>query len=92
MASVQEPSSPPRAHSAAGVETEYSWSSASWPNSLTSVGLLVGRIFLSLIFISSGTMKIFHWSETEQMMATRGMVAIPFFLVAAMLFEICGGL
>lgn len=53
---------------------------------------LIGRIFLSTIFIMSGVGKIFDWSGTAGYMAAYGMPAIPLFLVAAIIFEIGGGL
>jgi putative oxidoreductase len=54
--------------------------------------LLAGRILLSMIFILSGTMKIFKWSETAGHMTSEGMIAVPFFLTMAILFEVGGGL
>lgn len=54
--------------------------------------LLVGRVLLSLIFLLSGTMKISKWSETAGQMTNEGMIAVPFFLAAAILFEVGGGL
>jgi putative oxidoreductase len=53
---------------------------------------LVGRVFLSVIFIMAGYSKIGGWEETSQYMASRGMVGIPFFLAMAILFELGGGL
>jgi len=53
--------------------------------------LLVGRLLLAPIFLLSGVMKILHWSETAEQMATHGMVAVPFFLVMAILIELGGG-
>lgn len=53
---------------------------------------LIGRILLSTIFLMSGVGKIFDWSGTVGYMAAHGMFAIPFFLVAAMVLEIGGGL
>jgi len=53
---------------------------------------LLGRILLSQIFLLSGVMKIFNWSQTAEYMASEGMVAIPFFLSMAILCEIGGGL
>ena len=46
---------------------------------------LLGRILLSLIFILSGFGKIGDWSGTASYMASKGMVAIPFFLPMAIL-------
>lgn len=53
---------------------------------------LLGRILLSLIFILSGFGKIGDWSGTASYMASQGMVAVPFFLTMAILFELGGGL
>jgi len=53
---------------------------------------VAGRILLSLIFIASGFGKIGNWSGTAQYMASKGMVAVPFFLFMAIVFEIGGGL
>jgi putative oxidoreductase len=52
---------------------------------------LVGRILLSLIFILAGIGKLTDWSGTEQYMAAHGMVAVPFFLTMAVLFELGAG-
>jgi putative oxidoreductase len=60
--------------------------------SLSSSGLLLGRILLSGIFLMSAVMKATHWSHTEETMVEKGMVAVPFFLLMAILFELCGGL
>ncbi len=53
---------------------------------------LLGRILLSLIFILSGLGKIGDWSGTASYMVAKGMVAVPFFLPLAILFELGGGL
>lgn len=53
---------------------------------------LVGRILLSLIFILSGIGKITNLSATSGYMASKGMPAVHFFLVMAILFELGGGL
>ncbi|MEI7728782.1 MAG: DoxX family protein [Verrucomicrobiota bacterium] len=53
---------------------------------------LFARILLSLIFILSGFGKIGDWSGTTKYMASKGMVAIPFFLAMAILCELGGGL
>ena len=54
--------------------------------------LLAGRVLLSFIFLSSGVMKLMHWSDTANHMTEKGMVAVPFFLGAAVLLELVGGL
>ncbi len=53
---------------------------------------LVGRIFLAHIFLISAAMKIAHPAGTQQYMATYGIPATLFFLVAASTFELVGGL
>ncbi len=52
----------------------------------------LGRILLSQIFLISGVMKIVQWSQTEAMMAKKGMPAVPLFLVGAIFCELVGGL
>lgn len=54
--------------------------------------VLVARVFLSVIFISSGVNKILGWEGTAQFMAAKGMFAVPFFLFMATLVEVGGGL
>lgn len=55
-------------------------------------GTLIGRIFLAVIFLKSGTGKIFNFSGTEQFMAAAGMPMTAFFLAAAIILELVGGL
>lgn len=52
----------------------------------------IGRVLLSLIFLLSGFSKITGWDQTAAYMASKGMFAVPFFLTAAIVFEIAGGL
>jgi putative oxidoreductase len=59
---------------------------------MENVVSLIGRILLSLIFLASGLGKISDWSGTAGYMTAKGMVAVPFFLTMAILFEIVGGL
>ncbi len=59
---------------------------------IQSVSWLVGRVLLSVIFISSGVMKILNWSETAAQMTQKGMVAVQFFLAMATIIEIGAGL
>src|SRR5437899_2108137 len=59
---------------------------------LERYGMLAGRILISQIFLISGVMKILDWSGTEETMAKQGMFWIPFFLGAATLVELGGGL
>lgn len=59
---------------------------------LTRYGPLMGRMLLSAIFLLSGFMKLMSWPATAELMAEVGMIAVPFFLSLAILFEIGGGL
>ena len=60
--------------------------------SASSVVSLIGRVLLSQIFLFSGVMKIVAWSTTAEQMEAKGMVAVPFFLAAAICVEIGAGL
>ena len=62
------------------------------PNSLEKPLVLVGRMLLTLIFVMSGVGEIFAFNDTTSQMASKGMVATPFFLVGAIAFDIVGGL
>jgi putative oxidoreductase len=53
---------------------------------------LLGRILLAQIFLLSGLNKIGAWEQTAGYMASKNMPLVPFFLVAAILFEVGGGL
>jgi putative oxidoreductase len=59
---------------------------------LFSFTMLVGRIFLSAIFISAGFDKLIHYEATAIYMASKGMTMIPLFLYTAALIEILAGL
>lgn len=54
--------------------------------------MLAGRVLVSLIFLSSGVGKIGAWDETVAMMTAEGMVAVPAFLVLAIVCELGGSL
>jgi putative oxidoreductase len=54
--------------------------------------LPIGRLLLSAIFIMSGIHKITAWSDTADSMTREGMIAVPLFLLGAVVFEIAGGL
>lgn len=58
---------------------------------LQNVTALVGRLLLSAIFVMSGFNKAMNWGQTAEHMEAEGMAVVPFFLVAAILFEILGG-
>jgi putative oxidoreductase len=53
---------------------------------------LLGRILLAQIFLLSGLNKIGAWEQTAGYMASKNLPLVPFFLVAAILFEVGGGL
>lgn len=53
---------------------------------------LLGRALLSAIFLLAGVMKLVNWNATVEHMASEGMVAVPFFLAAAVAVELGGGL
>lgn len=53
---------------------------------------LIGRILLGLIFVMSAFSKITGFEGTQQYMASKGMPATAFFLVAAIIVEALGGL
>ncbi len=61
-------------------------------NRLSSAGMLVARVFLSVIFLYSGMKKILGFSATQAYMTQHGMKMTGLFLVLAILFEIGGGL
>ena len=61
-------------------------------NTLNSILLLGGRFLLAAIFLMAGIAKVTDWSSTERMMTEHGMIGIPFFLPAAAILEIAGGL
>ncbi len=48
----------------------------------------MGRICLSLIFLTSGAMKVVNWSPTVEHMGAEGMVAATHFLGGAILVEL----
>jgi putative oxidoreductase len=52
----------------------------------------LGRLLLSAIFLMSGANKLMNWSQTADQMRGEGMVAVPFFLAGAVVFELGGGL
>jgi len=62
------------------------------PLDIVSYAVPAGRLLLSMIFIMSGVQKFMSWEQTAASMDNEGMVFVPFFLVAAALVEILGGL
>ena len=62
---------------------------------MTSYGTLIARVLLAFIFIFAGLSKISHFAGTQQYMESiwpYWMGMTPLFLVAAIAFEIFGGL
>jgi putative oxidoreductase len=59
---------------------------------LERYGPLAARFLLSQIFLVSGVMKVLDPSGTSAQMESRGLFWVPFFLVAAILVELGGGL
>lgn len=61
-------------------------------SALSSLGLLIGRICIAVIFLLSGYGKIVGFDGTAHFMAAKGMTMVPFFLTVALIVEIIGGL
>lgn len=59
---------------------------------LASLGMLIGRIALSTIFILAGLGKFMDVEGTSAYMASKGMTMVPFFLYSAAILEILAGL
>ena len=59
---------------------------------LKSLGSLIGRILLVLIFLHSGIGKIESFEGTAQFMAKYGMPYTPYFLYGAIIFELAGSI
>ena len=59
---------------------------------LKSLGSLVGRIILVLIFLNSGIHKIENFEGTAKFMAQYGMPYTSFFLFGAIIFELAGSI
>ena len=57
-----------------------------------ALAILIGRIFLALIFLNSGIGKIGNFAGTAQYMASQGMPYTTFFLVAAIFCELVGSI
>lgn len=57
-----------------------------------SIALLIARSLFAVLFIVSGLSKFIDWDQTSQFMASKGMVAIPFFQASAGILELVGGL
>ena len=61
-------------------------------STLCSLGLLLGRLCISTLFILAGVGKLLDYNGTYQYMHAKGMLAIPFFLIGAAVVEILGGI
>lgn len=59
---------------------------------IKAFAILIGRIFLVLIFLQSGISKIGNFEGTSTYMANFGMPYPNFFLVGAIVFELIGSL
>lgn len=59
---------------------------------LCSVGMLIGRLCLSAIFIAAAIGKVMDYNGTAQYMASKGMTLIPLFYIGAILIEFLAGL
>jgi putative oxidoreductase len=59
---------------------------------LKSLGILIGRILLVLIFLNSGIGKIGNFEATAQFMAKFGMTNINLFLIGAIFIELVGSI
>ena len=59
---------------------------------LKSLGCLIGRILLVLIFLNSGIGKIENFEGTGQYMAKYGMPMTSLFLFGAIVFELVGSI
>src|SRR3990167_2839573 len=59
---------------------------------LKSFIALVGRIFLSVMFIAAGAQKIMQYKAMSVMLGTMGLPASNWLLILAIVFELGGGL
>lgn len=59
---------------------------------IESSATLMGRVFLSIIFIMAGFGKIMDWSGTAGYMEAQGMPMIPLLLLGAIACEWVGGI
>ena len=53
---------------------------------------ILGRVLLGIYFLIPGIMKVTGFDGTAAYMASKGMVAIPFFLVVTIVLQIGGAL
>lgn len=60
--------------------------------STCSIGKLIGRLLLCIIFIVAGIGKFLNYNATLDYMAAQGITFTAFFLIVAAIIEILGGL
>jgi putative oxidoreductase len=58
----------------------------------SSVAALLGRIFLSIIFFSSGYNKIVGFAATQKLLEAHGLPLVQFLLVLAIFAELTGAI
>ncbi|WP_423064110.1 DoxX family protein [Candidiatus Paracoxiella cheracis] len=61
-------------------------------HALQNWGALIGRIFVSLIFIIAGIQKIVQYHAMAGMLAQMGLPSSQWLLILAIIFELGGGL
>jgi len=61
-------------------------------NSLQAVRALLGRLLLSVIFVTSAISKSFEWAGNVEYMASKHLPLIPVLLFGALLIEALGSL
>jgi len=54
-------------------------------------GLLVGRVFLSVLFLHDGFWKLTNWTAASDFMAGQGLPMVSVFLAASVVIEILAG-
>lgn len=61
-------------------------------NISSNITLLIARLLTCAIFLVTGIWKFVDFKGVSEEMAAKGMIMIPFFLTAAAIIEIIGGL
>lgn len=59
---------------------------------LEKILMLLGRFSISIVFLLSAVLKVVDYDSTAELMASKGMVIIPFFLYGAAILEFMGGI
>lgn len=57
-----------------------------------SLFIFIARLCLAGVFVFAGASKLIFFDQTQAYMASKGLTAIPLFLVGAALVELVGGL